>query len=352
MKRELIAVALASMLLTPATHGMRQRELNEQLLQASAQGEAATVVDLLNNRGAWVYAQSQRRETPLHWAAGRGHQEVVEILLDKRAEIDARNYDQSTPLHEAAFGGNPEVVEILLDKGAEIDARNNRQRTPLHNAAWMGHREVVEILLEKGAKIDARDNEQWTLLHLAAAGGRPEVVKLLLDKGAEIDARDNSQQTPLHIAAWNVVKLLLRAGANPYALNRRGQTPAEVARLLGARQAARILEAWQEEQLQAEKMAGRRDFMAARQAEHYRKQRSSLSPLSSQTMKLIAKYITPGEVMRGPDISADQPTRRRYITEQVEATDRRAIEQEQEHHHRQIEEARRMWMERLPAPAQ
>ena len=42
----------------------------------------------------------------------------------------------------------------------------------------------------------------------------------------------------------------------------------------------------------------------------------------------------------------------RYITEQIEAVDRRTIEREQERQRRQLEEARRMWLEAHQAPAQ
>jgi len=153
-----------------------------------------------------------------------------------------------------------------------------------------------------------------------------------------------------------VVGILLEAGANPYALDRNRQTPAEVANL----RARDVIEAWQEGQLQEEKGAGRRNFMAARRSELER--RANRLPIRLEPMELIADYVTPADViytpgtpyvLDTPGLDADRPTRQRYITEQVETADRRAIEQEQERHRRQIEEARRMWMEvhQAPAPA-
>ena len=42
------------------------------------------------------------------------------------------SYDGDTPLHWAAEKGHPEMAVLLLNYGADLEARNTRGRTPLH----------------------------------------------------------------------------------------------------------------------------------------------------------------------------------------------------------------------------
>ena len=69
------------------------------LLEASAAGDAATVVTLLG-AGADVNAEDAGHDNrrPLHWASEGGHVETVAALLSAGADVNAEDADQWTPL--------------------------------------------------------------------------------------------------------------------------------------------------------------------------------------------------------------------------------------------------------------
>ncbi|MBD3272843.1 hypothetical protein GF385_00640, partial [Candidatus Dependentiae bacterium] len=100
-----------------------------------------------------INIKDKYRNTPLHLAAKKGHQEIVEMLLAKEGvDPSARDRYGNTPLHFAAKKGHPEIVKMLLAKDADLsNAENFIKSTPLHFAAEKGHQEIVEILLARGA---------------------------------------------------------------------------------------------------------------------------------------------------------------------------------------------------------
>jgi ankyrin repeat protein len=95
-----------------------------------------------------LYNTQHTTLTPLHWAAGAGHQAVVLILLEKEANVLAFDKDG----HRAAWGGHKVVVEMLLGYGANVSAKDKNGRTALHMAAEGGRKKMLLLLLKKGSR--------------------------------------------------------------------------------------------------------------------------------------------------------------------------------------------------------
>jgi ankyrin repeat protein len=110
----------------------------------------------------------------------------VKLLLDKGAELETKDTEYGqTPLLWAAEKGHEAVVKLLLDKGAELETKDTEYgQTPLSWAAWNGHEAVVRLLLDNGADISIENRSGWTSLQLAALTSHCVVEQLLVIRGA------------------------------------------------------------------------------------------------------------------------------------------------------------------------
>ena len=61
--------------------------------------------------------------------------------------MDAVDEEGDTPLHYAADKGHADVARALIEAGASVRAANQQRKTPLHLAADRGHTEVSTALL-------------------------------------------------------------------------------------------------------------------------------------------------------------------------------------------------------------
>lgn len=199
----------------------------EGLLEALQEGEATTVMRLLDAEPALLERAIHEGDRPLAVAAKDGQLGLVRLLVHRKANVNASGPLGRTALHWAADRGNEEMVAFLLSEGAHADIADSNGGTPAMLASLRGHVGVVQLLaqymgtqgLDEGDDmgtqgVDEGDEAGWTALCFAAHRGSHEVVRLLLSKGARAHLVDVHGRTPIMLAStrnhWNVVEVLSR----------------------------------------------------------------------------------------------------------------------------------------------
>jgi len=215
---------------------------NTPLAWAARRGHLGAAKLLLEQEDIDPNCTDEHDRAPLGWAAMFGHEGVVKLLLG-RDDVDPNHpdkYDQ-TPLRCAATDGHEGVVKLLLGReDVDPNRANKRDRTPLVCAATNGHEGVVKLLLgREDVDPNRRDEDDRTPLMWAAGSGYEGVVKLLLRReGVDPNRPGKHNQTPLAWAAIKgyegVVRLLLgREDVDPNRPDRNGVTPLGLAALRG-----------------------------------------------------------------------------------------------------------------------
>jgi len=102
-----------------------------RLFSAAATGDLDEVKRLVLDCGVDPNVKDKVGETPLHYAAERGHLDVVKLLLEHGADPNVQDNDGWTPLHYAAKKCHVDVARVLLDHGADLTIRDNKGRIPL-----------------------------------------------------------------------------------------------------------------------------------------------------------------------------------------------------------------------------
>eukprot|EP00735_Rhodelphis_limneticus_P003675 TRINITY_DN15176_c0_g1::TRINITY_DN15176_c0_g1_i1::g.30601::m.30601 TRINITY_DN15176_c0_g1::TRINITY_DN15176_c0_g1_i1::g.30601 ORF type:complete len:566 (-),score=131.36,sp/Q52T38/ZDH22_ARATH/29.62/8e-55,zf-DHHC/PF01529.15/2.8e-37,Ank_2/PF12796.2/4.4e-06,Ank_2/PF12796.2/1.6e-11,Ank_2/PF12796.2/1.5e-13,Ank_4/PF13637.1/9.2e-06,Ank_4/PF13637.1/4.5e-09,Ank_4/PF13637.1/5e-06,Ank_4/PF13637.1/1.5e-13,Ank_4/PF13637.1/0.38,Ank_4/PF13637.1/1.2e+04,Ank_5/PF13857.1/0.0068,Ank_5/PF13857.1/3.1e-06,Ank_5/PF13857. len=93
--------------------------------------------------------KDRRGYTPLITATQFGHTTAVGYLLKKGADPCLVDNTGDSPLHWAAFKGHEELVTFLLAYvGLDVNERDEAGQTPLHLAAMQGHTSTVSALIE------------------------------------------------------------------------------------------------------------------------------------------------------------------------------------------------------------
>ncbi|KAL3645279.1 E3 ubiquitin-protein ligase xbat33 [Castilleja foliolosa] len=250
----------------------------ERLVSAARDGDFVEAKMLLDcNPCLAKYSTFGGLNSPLHFAAAKGHNEIVALLLENGADANSRNYCGQTALMQACRYGHWEVVQtLLLFRCNVIRADYLSGRTALHFAAVNGHVRCIRLLvadfvpsapyesLNSQTTNEGNDGSNTrtnglskfvnkvadagiTALHMAALNGYFDCVQLLLDLHANISAVTfhygtsmdliGAGSTPLHYAACGgnlkCCQILLARGASRLTLNCNGWLPVEVARMWG-----------------------------------------------------------------------------------------------------------------------
>ena len=208
------------------------------------------VCRILLEHGAVANTWGNTGSTPFLEASKSRHTDIIWLLLDHDPDVNARDSEgrEQTPLHYAASRGHLKLVQKLLELNAEVDCCDRHKSTPLLIASQFGYTDVVQLLLNYNADVHARDGDLDTPLHCAAGHSHLEITRMLLERGAEVNCQNNDGNTPLLRAAGgrdggntDIVRLLLDHGADVHVPNRKGKTASELASDLERHEIVRLL---------------------------------------------------------------------------------------------------------------
>lgn len=196
----------------------------------------------------YVFKDSSKEFTLLHFAASFGDTNVAKLLLEQGVDIDVKDQNGNTSLHLAALNGHTDIVKLLLEKGSDLSVVNKEGNTFLHLAAFNGHIDTVKFLLEEGSDLSAVNKYGDTPLNTAFYNDQRETVKYLIEKEpgmkevvedlvkSVVESKTHKLlkgSTSLHLAAaydcTEIVESLLKEGENPLSKDMNGKISGELA---------------------------------------------------------------------------------------------------------------------------
>ncbi|XP_061177816.1 uncharacterized protein LOC133186594 isoform X2 [Saccostrea echinata] len=218
-----------------ALMGKGKADLEELFLNAARDGDFDRIETFLLRRSDVIVSidvkDKRTGNTPLIWAAKRGHTKIVQLLLKHGADITLRNYENQTAVEVASAG----IRTILLDS---VDRSTESFHRLLLQAAWQGNIKVLRKLLNenKVRDINCQNSEGLTALLLACRDiqlferlstqmNRPynpvECVMELLAHRADVHALDGDDMACLHYVSKSksglavaVMQAILAVGPN------------------------------------------------------------------------------------------------------------------------------------------
>eukprot|EP00045_Choanoeca_perplexa_P007245 m.64244 g.64244 ORF g.64244 m.64244 type:complete len:175 (+) comp13996_c0_seq11:36-560(+) len=137
-----------------------------QVYLAALQGNLHWLQDLLQglepevSRSAVEAFKDDARQgfAALHAAVFYNHVAVLEFLLKERnANVDVRDFALNTPLIWAASKGHVEAMQLLLECGADIQACSENGGTALHWACFHGGQASISVLVKAGIDVNAQN---------------------------------------------------------------------------------------------------------------------------------------------------------------------------------------------------
>lgn len=128
---------------------------DEAMMQACWRNRDAECVRVILEYGGSANA-SGWGTSALHWPCMIGNAETAALLIESGADVNAPAGEWAaggTPLHFAAGAGHDNVVKLLLDSGAHPALPDRNGHTPLERAVQHGHESAAALL--RNAKLSS-----------------------------------------------------------------------------------------------------------------------------------------------------------------------------------------------------
>ena len=134
-------------------------------------------------------------------AAQTGDSDVLRLLIDAEVNVNKADSDGDTPLGWAAMKGHLECVKLLLaTEVINIDSLNKQGLSALYFSILNGHRECAIALVEAHAAVNTPDSDGKTPLFIACEQDDLEIVQLLLEAGALVQPQTDNGLNSLEAA--------------------------------------------------------------------------------------------------------------------------------------------------------
>jgi ankyrin repeat protein len=201
----LVVLLLGSALSAPNNMvSMNQTSLERQLLDASFQGDAATVRELIQH-GVNVNARTAENRSALTIAALRDHVAVAHLLIEAGANPDIQDTQDNNALLVSGETGSVAMLKEVLPAKPDLTLTNRFGGTALIPACDRGHLEYVREILKTKINVNHVNNLGWTALLEAVILGdggvrHTEIVRLLLAARADRRIADRDGITALEHA--------------------------------------------------------------------------------------------------------------------------------------------------------
>lgn len=215
---------------------------SETALIKAVRNQNFDTISILLNAGANPNLSTNQGLTPLGLAIDLKNENLATHLLSS----GATNGISKENLFLYAFKKNPIGVSLMLAGGISPNVNDDDNNTPLIISAANGDFESAKQLVSYRANVNVKNKYAMTPLLYAVKGKYWDIAEYLINNGAKINPVNSYGQNALFWAAYHgnaqLVHNLLMRGANYAQKTRRGQTALQMARALGHKEAAKMLE--------------------------------------------------------------------------------------------------------------